>query len=380
MPRRLLSPKQTTSLMFRSFLSLLLLLGSATSTHGQCVISNTNAPGSDPTDVEIGQSFTPTCDGELIFVEIYCNEGGTNVAGQLRIYAGSTVTSTPIHTQAVPATLVEADSYLHIDLTTPVPATAFQSLTFELPMSVEIPFSGGNPYPGGRMFYNGNNASLYANSDIRFNAYIASACTNTAASFSTEACQRYTAPSGAVYTTGGIINDVIPNAQGCDSLLTITVDLTSVDTSVAVTGAVLTVDESGATYQWIDCATDEAISGAEAQSFEPATAGSYAVDVTVGTCTVRSACVLLLPTAIGARTVPSLVLRPLPAPGFWMIEGGAPTMGTTVFDGAGRSVAHRWMNGVLDLSTAPAGVYVVQAVDANGEVHTGRIAAVNNER
>lgn len=365
--------------MFRD-IAIALLCAMTTTATGQCVISNTNAPGSDPTDVEIGQSFMPTCDGELIFVEIYCNEGGINTAGQLRIYAGSTVTSTPIHTQALPATLVEADNYYHIDLTTPVPVTAFQSLTFELPMSVEIPFSGGNPYPGGRMFYNGNNAALYANSDIRFNAYIASACTNTAASFSTEACQEYTAPSGAVYTKGGIINDVIPNAQGCDSLLTITVDLTSVDTSVNVAGAVLTVGEPGASYQWLDCATGEAISGADGQSFEPTASGSYAVDVTVGTCTVRSACVLLLPTTTHRHTTPSLVLHPLRTPGLWATEGDAPTTGIAVFDAAGRSVTHRWMNGVLDLTTAPAGVYVVQVWDAEGGVRSGRIAVANNAR
>ena len=346
----------------------------------QCLIGNANAPGSDPTDVEIGQSFMPTCNGELTYVEIYRNEGGTNVAGQLRIYAGSTVTSTPVHSQAVPATVVEAGSYLRIDLTTPVPAVAFQSLTFELPMSLEIPFSGGNPYPGGRMFYNGTNAALYANSDIRFNANIASNCTNTSASFLTIACQEYTAPSGAVYTTSGIFNDTIPNAQGCDSLLTIAVDLTSVDTSVAVAGAVLTVGEAEASYQWVDCATGEAISGADAQSFEPAGAGSYAVDVTVGICTVRSACVVLLPTAIGARATPLLTLRPHAQSGLWMIDGVAPTARMMVLDGAGRPVQYRWVNGVLDLTTATDGVYVVQVLEAEGASHSGRITVVNSAR
>lgn len=86
--------------------TVVMVLTMATSAQGQCLIGNANAPGSDPTDVEIGQSFMPTCNGELTYVEIYRNEGGTNVAGQLRIYAGSTVTSTPVHSQAVPASVV----------------------------------------------------------------------------------------------------------------------------------------------------------------------------------------------------------------------------------------------------------------------------------
>lgn len=126
----------------------------------QCLIGNSNAPGSDPTNVEIGQSFMPTCDGLVEYVEIYCTTGGTNVAGTLKIYSGSTVTSTPIHTQAVPATDVAAGTYLRVQLTAPVSAVSFSQLTFELPMSLTIPFSGGNPYPGGRMFYNGGNAAL----------------------------------------------------------------------------------------------------------------------------------------------------------------------------------------------------------------------------
>lgn len=122
--------------MLRPLLPLVCALLSFTSIRAQCLIGNDNAPQSDPTNVEIGQSFMVLCDGLVEYVEIQCAVGGTNVAGQLKIYAGSTVTSTPVHTQAVPATALNDAEYLRIYLSAPVAATSFSQLTFELPMSL----------------------------------------------------------------------------------------------------------------------------------------------------------------------------------------------------------------------------------------------------
>ena len=44
---------------------------------------------------------------------------------------------------------------------------------------------------------------------------------STTSSISESTCDSYTAPSGAVYTTTGIYSDTIPNAVGCDSVITI---------------------------------------------------------------------------------------------------------------------------------------------------------------
>jgi hypothetical protein len=52
-------------------------------------------------------------------------------------------------------------------------------------------------------------------------------CVNTTSSFSATACGSFTAPSGAVYTSSGTYNDVIPNATGCDSTITINLTINS---------------------------------------------------------------------------------------------------------------------------------------------------------
>jgi len=63
-----------------------------------------------------------------------------------------------------------------------------------------------------------------------------------------------------------------------------TIILTNNDTT-------LSVAESGATYQWLDCANGNAIiTGETNQDFMPTTSGSYAVEVTANGCTLMSTC------------------------------------------------------------------------------------------
>ncbi len=346
--------------MYRSFFLLPSLLLSCIAA-AQCIVGNSNAPGSDPTNVEIGQSFMPTCNGEVEYVEIFCTTGGTNTAGQLKIYSGSTVTSTPIHTQAVPATAVNAGEALRIYLSAPVAATAFSQLTFEVPMSLTIPFSGGNPYPSGRMFYNGTNSSVYANSDIRFGVSIISTCTNTTATVDSTACGSYTAPSGTEYTTSGTYTDIIPNAQGCDSIITIELEVITLDTSLTVDGLLMTSNQANASYQWVDC-NGAPVPLATEQSFTPALAGSYAVLISSGACTAQSNCVFVGTTSLTEPTAPTWQVLPTATAGVVRIPGIANTLQLALFDATGRSVPYQRSGELLSMAARP-GCYVLRVRD-----------------
>ncbi len=50
-------------------------------------------------------------------------------------------------------------------------------------------------------------------------------CVTSFSSISAEGIDSYTAPSGAVYTTEGVYVDTIPNAAGCDSIITINLSM-----------------------------------------------------------------------------------------------------------------------------------------------------------
>ena len=67
--------------------------------------------------------------------------------------------------------------------------------------------------------------------------------------------------------------------------------LVSVDNSLTLSPSALTSNMDNASYQWINCNTNLPISSESNQSFSPSASGSYAVAVTVGSCTELSSCV-----------------------------------------------------------------------------------------
>ena len=68
--------------------------------------------------------------------------------------------------------------------------------------------------------------------------------------------------------------------------------LVAVDNTVTQTPTMLTSNQSSAIYQWYDCDTDTAITGETGQSFSPSSNGTYRVEVTSGTCTEVSNCIV----------------------------------------------------------------------------------------
>ncbi|MBN4072476.1 right-handed parallel beta-helix repeat-containing protein, partial [Crocinitomix catalasitica] len=115
-------------------------------------------------------------------------------------------------------------------------------------------------------------------------------CLETTSSFSETQCFTYTVPSGdETYTASGIYMDTIPNAGGCDSVMTIDVTINTVDAGVTQSGFDLTADATGAAYQWMDCKDSSLISGETNQMYTPGIDGDYACIVTENGCTDTSA-------------------------------------------------------------------------------------------
>lgn len=131
------------------------------------------------------------------------------------------------------------------------------------------------------------------------------------------ACNSYTWIDGNTYTSdNNSATYTVQNAAGCDSTVTLDLTIINVDNTVTQNGTVLTADQSGATYQWVDCDNNNAaISGATSQSFTPTTTGNYAVVVTLNGCTVTSSCNLVEFAGIVENDFEGLVVSPNPTSG-----------------------------------------------------------------
>lgn len=197
------------------------------------------------------------------------------------------------------------------------------------------------------------------------------------ATLTLEECDAYTVPSGVeTYFESGIYEDIIPNEAGCDSIITIDLTILEVNTVVTVDDPVLTADEVGATYQWVDCDNDFAeIDGATDQSFVPAANGNYALVITQDGCTDTSDCYAIATvnlTSYGIPNGPSFYPNPSTGELNIVLNQNAEIVLVKVFGTDGKlQMRQRFDQQTafqLDLPTAN-GLYLIH-IETETELHT----------
>jgi hypothetical protein len=109
------------------------------------------------------------------------------------------------------------------------------------------------------------------------------------------ACNSYTSPSGNyTLTSSNTYLDTIPNALGCDSIITINLIVNTVNTSVTLNGITITSNANGTFYQWLDCSNLlNELNGETNQTFTAINNGSYAVEITENGCIDTSSCITI---------------------------------------------------------------------------------------
>lgn len=112
-------------------------------------------------------------------------------------------------------------------------------------------------------------------------------------------CFNYTSPSGNYnWISSGLYTDTIPNSIGCDSIITIDLTINTVDTTVTSIPPLLQANAIGASYQWIYC-DSIIIAGEVNQSFLATSNGLYAVIILQNGCADTSSCYTI--TNVGAN-------------------------------------------------------------------------------
>ncbi|MEO9533889.1 MAG: alpha/beta hydrolase [Crocinitomicaceae bacterium] len=107
-------------------------------------------------------------------------------------------------------------------------------------------------------------------------------------------CQGETITVGSnSYSSPGTYYDDFTSVNGCDSVVITQLSVTtSLDNTINITSTELIANQTGVSYQWIDCDNSNApISGATQQNFIPLDSGNYAVIIGDGSCSVTSDCV-----------------------------------------------------------------------------------------
>jgi gliding motility-associated-like protein len=117
---------------------------------------------------------------------------------------------------------------------------------------------------------------------------------STASTDVVRACETYTSPSGLyTWTNSGTYMDTIPNAVGCDSIITtiLTIDRMPTTNMVTLTNnSLFTALADTVEYQWVKCDNGFIWENGNEQTFTPLTSGEYAVILTNHTCVDTSDC------------------------------------------------------------------------------------------
>ena len=180
--------------------------------------------------------------------------------------------------------------------------------------------------------------------------------------------------NGKVLTSTGIYCDTVPNAEGCDSIITLDLTITdTLDNTVSLSGEVLTASASGMQYQWIDCNNQYLpVEGAVNQAFHATKDGSYAVIISQYGCTDTSDCYKAKMTGIRVSpSDPSVSCYPNPTAGELTVvfDEGFESGKISVSNVNGEKVTDlpftnsKALN--LDVSGLTPGIYIIQVVGDN---------------
>ena len=196
----------------------------------------------------------------------------------------------------------------------------------------------------------------------------------TTSSITVSACNNYWY-NNTNYTTSGTYTHTLINAAGCDSVVTLQLTITPIDTSISQNGNILSANGNGLSYQWYNCTTNQIISGATGQSYTATANGNYAAIVNNGTCADTSACRQVKNLAIANYTTTQIKIAPNPATNFITIAidnfNFNQAYHCQIINVLGECIYTSTINNAnnsIDISHLAKGIYYVKVNEAMGKL------------
>jgi hypothetical protein len=132
----------------------------------------------------------------------------------------------------------------------------------------------------------------------------------------------------------------------------------SFTTNVTATTTTLTADRTllGTTYQWIDCDTNQPISGETNQSFTPIISGNYAVILTTNGCQSSSQCYTFSTLSNYTFEANTMIIYPNPTTGkVYTTLSPSEILKVSIYDSFGRLVSEK-----MNFENISSGTYLVK--------------------
>ena len=192
------------------------------------------------------------------------------------------------------------------------------------------------------------------------------------------ACEPFTWIDGNVYTSdNNTATFMLLTNDGCDSLVTLDLTFEPLDISTSISQiSLITANEINVDYQWLDCNDNMApISGATNQSFAPGNVGSYAVQLTRGNCVDTSDCVEISVLGLESKSkTEEILIYPIPSSDQIniVLPKSLSSGSIDIINMNGEIVKRLLLNDInqavnLDIQSLSAGMYFIE-LNAEGEI------------
>lgn len=166
------------------------------------------------------------------------------------------------------------------------------------------------------------------------------------------------------YTESGTYTQVLTNSKGCDSIVKLQLVVKKVVAEITVNQDTLSASMKGVKYQWIDCADNSTLLGSNERSFVTTKPGDYAVVLTFGMCTDTSDCSTILPNTVPEPiALAYLSIYPNPVQETLQVtfgETGPQQIALTDINGKTWLLGTFSSGSAIDLNTFDPGMYILQ--------------------
>lgn len=178
----------------------------------------------------------------------------------------------------------------------------------------------------------------------------------------------------------GLYDLALKTMTGCDSLVVLTLTVTTLDTTISHTDLGLEVGEptgAGSTFSWLDCSRSfMPVSGADARIFLPQEDGTFAAVIQKAGCKDTTACLRFSTTAISAPDELFLQVFPNPAGRVLNVIWNSPVSsitGSELIDVSGRRLLLLKPEGLTwSLPALPPGMYILK-VYSRGQIYRTKL-------
>ncbi|MEN9522634.1 MAG: hypothetical protein RL065_1011 [Bacteroidota bacterium] len=180
--------------------------------------------------------------------------------------------------------------------------------------------------------------------------------------------------NGSSFTTSGNYGFSLFNEFGCDSSMMLHLHVVNLNTKITKQGDTLIATGNG-TIEWIDCSTNQIVSGAVNSIFKPSVSGSYAAIFTYQNCIESTDCIndTLIDGIENIKFLSKIYLFPNPTSNTINIKHQNIIKQISIQNIIGEiyyETAYSFSHdeAVIDVSKLQAGTYICKIIDTSGNI------------